>query len=83
MPAHADLSKLDSLLVWYQFVFERARYHYELYEGYSLEEQRELGKLWEELGAPIEEAVVQYHPNELTCLNHGLRAYIEKRLSNP
>ena len=36
MPGHADLSDLDNLLNWYQFVFEKARYHYELYKGYSL-----------------------------------------------
>jgi hypothetical protein len=44
MRGHADLSNLDNLLNWYQFVFEKARYHYELYEGYSLQEQRELGR---------------------------------------
>jgi hypothetical protein len=82
MPGHADLSSLDSLFGWYQFIFERARYHFELYEGYSLEEQQELGKFWEELGVPTDEAVVQYHPNELTCLIDGLRAFIEGRLSN-
>ena len=80
MPGHADLSNLDKLFGWYQFIFERARYHFELYEGYTLEEQRELGKFWEDLGAPINEAVVQYHPNELTCLIDGLRAFVEARL---
>ena len=80
MPGHADLSDIDKLLVWFQFVFERARYHYELYENYSLEEQTELGCYWEELGAPVDEAVVQYHPNELACLIAGLNAYVEKSL---
>ncbi|OHE60086.1 MAG: hypothetical protein A2X71_03705 [Thiobacillus sp. GWE1_62_9] len=82
MPGHADLTNLDRLFGWYQFVFERARYHFELYEKYSLEEQHELGSFWEELGAPIDEAVVQYHPNELTCLIDGLRIFIEARLYN-
>jgi hypothetical protein len=50
MPGHADLSNLDNLLNWYQFVFEKARYHYDLYGGYSLQEQRELGELWVSLG---------------------------------
>jgi len=77
MPGHADLSNLDSLLNWYQYIFEKARYHYELYEGYSLQEQRELGELWLSLGAPTEEAVVQYYPNELRCLIHGLEQFIE------
>ena len=77
MPGHADLSNLDGLLTWYQFIFERARYHYELYEGYSLQEQRELGELWLALGAPTNEAVVQYHPLELECLISGLEQFIE------
>lgn len=82
MPGQTDFSRLDHLLGWYQFSFERARYHFELYEGYSIEEQQELGEFWEELGASSEEAVVQYHPLELLCFIDGLRSFIEKRLSN-
>lgn len=77
MPSHADLSNVEELLGWYQFIFEKARYHYELCEGYTLKEQAALGELWLSLGAPINEAVVQYHPNELTCLIAGLNAYVE------
>jgi hypothetical protein len=77
MPGHADLSNVEDLLRWYQFIFEKARYHYELYEGYSLKEQAELGDLWLSLGAPTHEAVVQYHPDELVCLIAGLNAYVE------
>lgn len=80
-PGHTDFSDLDKLLRWYQFVFERARYHYELYEGWTSEEMQEFGRLWAELGTPTEEAVVQYHPEELFCLNEALKAYIEPRLS--
>ena len=76
MPGHADLTNLEEKLDWYQFVFERARYHYEFYENYSLKEQTELGELWIALGAPNNEAVVQYFPSELTCLIAGLTAYI-------
>ena len=77
MPGHADLSNIEDKLVWYQFVFERARYHYEIYENYSLKEQTELGDLWLSLGAPNSEAVIQYFPSELTCLIAGLTSYIE------
>jgi hypothetical protein len=77
MPGHANLSNLDSLLNSYQFVFEKARYHYELFKGYSLEEQRELGELWVSLGSPTEEAIVQYYPSELECLIHGLEQFIQ------
>ena len=83
MPGHSDLSRLDELLKWYQYIFEKARYHYELYRAYSADEYRELAHLWEELGAPTHEAVVQYYPSELRCLIDGLRSFIEKRLSNP
>ncbi len=81
-PGHTNFSDLKKLLNWYQFIFEKARYHYELYESYTLQEQEELGKFWEELGAPTHEAVVQYYPEELFCLIEGLKAYIEDRLSN-
>lgn len=81
-PGHTDFSDLKKLLVHFQFVFEKARYHYELYEGWTPAEMEEFGKLWEELGSPIEEAVVQYHPEELFCLIEGLTVYIEPRLSN-
>jgi hypothetical protein len=45
--------------------------------GYTLKEQAELGDFWLALGAPTEEAVVQYYPTELMCLIHGLETYIE------
>jgi hypothetical protein len=80
MPGHADLSDLDRLLSAYQFVFEKARYYYELYTGYTLEQQRELGEFWEQLGAPENEADVRYYPMELDCLVHALRTFIETRL---
>lgn len=82
MPGHTDFSDLKKLLNWYQYIFERARYHYELYEGYTFKEQKELGERWEELGAPTHEAVAQYYPQELFCLIEGLKAHIESRLSN-
>jgi hypothetical protein len=80
MPGHADLTDLGKLLFWYQFVFERARYGYELYDGYTPEQVRELGEYWEELGAPIEEALVQYYPSELECLTEGLIKYVDSAL---
>lgn len=80
LPGQADLTDIEKFLFWYQFIFERARYHYELYDNYSLAEQHELGQYWLEIGAPTEEAVVQYYPHELTCLIAGLNAYVEKAL---
>ena len=77
MPGRADLTNLESKLGWWQFVFERARYHYELYESYTLKEQTELGELWVSLGAPSHEAVVQYFPLELQCLIEGLTTYVD------
>jgi hypothetical protein len=77
MHGHVDLTNLEEKLKWWQFVFERARYHYELYENYTLKEQAELGELWVAIGAPNHEAVVQYFPLELKCLIAGLTVYIE------
>jgi hypothetical protein len=70
MPGHTDFSNLTKLLKWYQYIFEKARYSYELYDTFK--EQKELGELWEELEAPTHEAVVQYYPQELICLIEGL-----------
>jgi len=81
-PGNTDFSDIEKLLLDYQFVFEKARYHYELYQGWTAQEMREFGEYWEELGAPVDEAVVQYHPEELFCLIEALRSYIEPRLSN-
>jgi len=80
MPGHSDLSDLGKLLFWYQFIFERARYGYELYDGYTPEEVRQLGEYWEELGAPVEEAIFQYYPSELECLTEGLVKYVADAL---
>ncbi|WP_440114214.1 hypothetical protein [Acidovorax sp. BL-A-41-H1] len=80
-PGHADFSDLNRLLIHFQFAFEKARYQYELYDGWTPQEMEEFGKLWEELGAPTGEAVVQYHPEELFCLIDALKAYIEPRLT--
>ena len=80
MPGHADLSNLQYLLKWYQFIFEKGRYHYELYEDYSAEEQLELETLWASVGAPTDESIVQYHPNELRCLIHGLEQFVEGKI---
>lgn len=80
MPGHSDLSDLDKLLSCYQFIFERARYGYELYDGYTPAEVRQLGEYWEELGAPVEDAVLRYYPSELECLTEGLIKFVENAL---
>lgn len=80
MPGHADLSDLEKLLYWYQFIFERARYGYELYDAYTPEEMCQLGENWVERGALVEEAVIQYYPCELECLTDGLIKYVESAL---
>lgn len=80
MPGHADLSKMKTLLDAYEFVFKKARYYYELYEGCTKEEVREDGERWIANGAKIEDAKVAYYPNELTCLIEGLSRFIAARL---
>ena len=80
MPGHTDFSNLQWLLTNYRFVFERARYFYEFYEGYTLQEQNELGNFWISLGSPEAEADVQYRPNELTCLTDSLLSHVKTAL---
>ena len=73
-------AQLDNALTAYQFIFQKARYYYEFYEGMSLEEQREEGDSWIAGGACDEEARVRYYPLELHGLIAGLETYIEARL---
>ena len=81
MPGQADLSDIEKLLNWYQYNFERVRYPYEMIEGYSLGEEKEFAELWVSLGAPTEEALVQYHPMELACLVSGVRSFVERHVA--
>jgi hypothetical protein len=81
MPGHADLSEIEKLLNWYQYIFEKVRYPYEMFEGYSLQEEKDLAELWVSLGAPTEEALIQYYPMELACLIAGVRSYVERRVA--
>ena len=74
-----DFSNIDDLLRNFQFVLEKARYYYEFYEGYTLEEQHEIGKSWARKGSLLEEAEVRYYPDELECLIHGLSEYIKEK----
>ena len=78
MPGHADFSDLSALFQAWRFVFEKARYYYELLEGYTPDESRELGEFWVSIGAPTGEAIVQYYPSELECMIYGLEHYIER-----
>lgn len=80
MPGHANLLELKKILRWYQYIFEKVRYPYEIFAGYSLDEEREISELWISLGAPTNEALIQYYPMELECLIFGLRAYLEPRV---
>ena len=76
---HTNFEDVEKLLTNYQYVFEKGRYFFELYEGYTLEEQRELGEFWNEIGAPDIEADIQYHPMELIALIHGLSEFIKNK----
>lgn len=49
MAGHTDFSDLPKVLGWFQTVYEKGRYFYEFYEGYTIEEQRELGEFWVEV----------------------------------
>ena len=74
---HIDLSDLPSMLDDWQFVFTKGRYYFELNQYLSLGEQRENGEDWIARGAPLPEAQVRFHPDELLALAAGLIDYIE------
>lgn len=76
----ADFTRLDDLLGDWQFVFEKARYYYELYEGQSREEQQRAGAEWIAAGAPAGTARVRYHPLELERLIEGLRTFVDRAI---
>lgn len=61
----------------WQFVFTKGRYYFELNQYLSLGEQRENGEDWIARGAPLPEAQVRFHPDELLALAAGLIDYIE------
>ena len=73
---------LQELLVLYKNNFVRLRYPFEAYNKMNESEYIEYGKLWVELGAPIEEAEFQYHPEELYGLIKALREEVEKNFAN-
>lgn len=80
MPGHTDFSDLPKLLKCYEHVFVKARYGYEALANYSDSECSELGEFWLSLGAPSDEALVQYYPLELICLVEGLASYLQSKL---
>lgn len=75
-----DFENLQELLKNYQFIFEKVRYFYEFYEGYTLDEQHELGQFWKDIGAPLDEADVRYYPDELECLIFVISKYIKEKV---
>lgn len=80
MKGRTDFTDMTQLLEGFRFVFEKARYYCERYDGWTLGHEREFGQPWEDHGAPTGEAEVQYYPNELDCLVAGLTDFIEARI---
>ena len=76
-PGHTDLSDLNALFKDWEFAFTKGRYYFELYETYTLEQQRELGEFWVSLGAPEHEAEVRYHSMELIAMTEALVTHIK------
>ena len=75
-------SGLQKLLVLFRNNFVRLRYPFEAYKNMNESEYLEYGKLWVELGAPIEEAEFRYYPEELYGLIKALQEEVEKHLAN-
>lgn len=81
MPGHTDFSDVPGLLKDFETVFKKARYYYEFYEDKTLSEQADVGNLWLSRGAPIDEALIRYHPYELESLICGLNSFVDVVLS--
>lgn len=74
--------ELQELLVLYSNNFVRLRYPFESYKKMNESEYLDYGKLWVELGAPVEEAEFQYYPEELYGLVKALQEEVERCLAN-
>lgn len=75
-------AELQKLLALYRNNFVRLRYPFEAYMKMNESEYLEYGKLWVELGAPVEEAEFQYYPEELYGLVNALQEEVEKYLAS-
>lgn len=80
MAGSTDFSDVPTLLNWYQYIFEKARYGYELFDGFSAEEKTEIEEIWVTDGSLNQEAFVQYYPLELQSLIFGLSEHIAGKL---
>lgn len=58
--------------------FIALRYPYEKYEGKTEAEYRNLGEEWVAQGAPLEDALFRFHPEELFGMLYALRAVAER-----
>jgi hypothetical protein len=73
---------LQKLLMLYSNNFIKMRYPFECYKNMDESEYINYGKLWVELGAPLEEAEFQYYHKELNALNKALLEEVENYLAN-
>lgn len=68
---------IEVFLREWQLVFEKDRYPFERLMDESEAAIAKRGAKWVEDGARLDEADIRYHPEELMCLTHGLRLWIE------
>ena len=73
---------LEKLFIRYSNNFIKMRYPFECYKNMNENEYIKYGKLWIELGAPLEEAEYQYCHKELNFLNTALLEEVECYLAN-
>lgn len=73
---------LQKLLILYKNNFIKVRYPFEAYKSMNEGEYIEYGDLWINLGAPLDEAELQYHHKELDGLNKALLEEIENYLAD-
>lgn len=80
-PSALNTGASDILKEWGEN-FISLRYPYEKYEGLTEEEYHLLGEEWIESGAPIEEAMFRYFPEELFGMLEALKQMADEMASN-
>ncbi len=81
MSTSADYADVPKLLCVFKENFVGLRYPYERYENCSAEEYADLGESWVARGAPEEEAIFVYNPEELRGLIHALELHLQAWLN--
>ncbi len=74
--------RIEKILEKFSYNFERLRYPFESYKGFTETEYLDYGKLYADLGYPDHEAEFEYYPEELRGLFLSLEKCVRLTLTN-